>query len=132
MESIQQFIERAKIVMQPEKDFLREKNRRLVSEWNNNNREKLHEIQKKYEDTKKGQAALKRRRKNRLKRFKKACIGLSESEKQQIDIFYDECPEGYVVDHIIPLAKGGLHRMNNLQYLTFMENALKATKILCS
>jgi 5-methylcytosine-specific restriction endonuclease McrA len=129
---MQEFIERAKIVMQPEKDFLREKNRRLVNEWNNNNREKLHEIQKKYAETEKGQQAIKKRAKNRYDRFRNACIGLTSQEKRKIKTFYRKCPEGYVVDHIIPLAKGGLHRIENLQYLTFMENALKATKILCS
>ena len=43
---------------------------------------------------------------------------------------YLNCPEGYEVDHIHPLSKGGLHVHYNLQYLTIHENRVKHTKIL--
>lgn len=43
--------------------------------------------------------------------------------------FYYNCPPGMHVDHIYPLKKGGLHSIENLQYLTASENAKKATKI---
>lgn len=46
--------------------------------------------------------------------------------------FYANCPEGYEVDHIIPLSKGGLHSIENLQYLTISENRKKSNKILAS
>jgi len=39
------------------------------------------------------------------------------------------CARLIVVDHIIPLSKGGLHRLLNLQYLTPMQNFEKASKI---
>lgn len=35
----------------------------------------------------------------------------------------------YQVDHIVPLAKGGLHHQDNLQILTAKENARKWVKI---
>ena len=46
-----------------------------------------------------------------------------------IQDFYANCPEGYEVDHIIPLSKGGLHSLSNLQYLTISENRRKSNKI---
>ena len=44
--------------------------------------------------------------------------------------FYKHCPTGYEVDHIIPISKGGLHSIENLQYLTVTENRSKGSKIL--
>ena len=43
--------------------------------------------------------------------------------------FYKNCPEGYEVDHIIPISKGGLHCLENLQYLTISENRRKSNKV---
>lgn len=43
--------------------------------------------------------------------------------------FYINCPVGYEVDHIIPISKGGLHSIENLQYLTISENRKKSNKI---
>lgn len=44
--------------------------------------------------------------------------------------FYLNCPAGYEVDHIYPLSKGGLHTLENLQYLTIRENRKKSNKVL--
>jgi 5-methylcytosine-specific restriction endonuclease McrA len=44
--------------------------------------------------------------------------------------FYKNCPKGYEVDHIVPLSKGGLHTLSNLQYLTMSDNRRKSNKIL--
>jgi 5-methylcytosine-specific restriction endonuclease McrA len=44
--------------------------------------------------------------------------------------FYLNCPNGYEVDHIIPISKGGLHTLENLQYLTISENRRKSNKVL--
>lgn len=43
--------------------------------------------------------------------------------------FYDNCPPGYEVDHIIPISRGGLHTLSNLQYLTIRENRQKSNKM---
>ena len=43
--------------------------------------------------------------------------------------FYINCPTGYEVDHIMPISKGGLHSIENLQYLTISENRKKSNKI---
>ena len=42
---------------------------------------------------------------------------------------YENCPEGYEVDHIIPISKGGLHHQDNLQYLTKAQNRSKSDQI---
>jgi CRISPR/Cas system Type II protein with McrA/HNH and RuvC-like nuclease domain len=47
----------------------------------------------------------------------------------KIKEFYLNRPEGYHVDHIIPLSKGGRHCIGNLAYLTSKENMLKSDKI---
>ena len=59
---------------------------------------------------------------------KKASVGLNEEDKSRIMKMYLECPEGYEVDHIIPLSKGGKHHPDNLQYLTVSENRKKSNK----
>ncbi len=40
--------------------------------------------------------------------------------------FYEQCPEGYHVDHIKRLSKGGLHCIQNMQYLTASEHGKKS------
>ena len=49
---------------------------------------------------------------------------------KKLQEFYANCPKGYEVDHIIPISKGGLHTLENLQYLTVSENRRKSNKIL--
>lgn len=53
------------------------------------------------------------------------------ADMDKIKAIYDKCPEGYHVDHVIPLQGelvSGLHVENNLQYLTASENASKKNK----
>ena len=62
-------------------------------------------------------------------RLRKACPPWAD--RQEIRKIYTNCPEGMVVDHIIPLrGKGisGLHVPGNLQYLTNEDNMKKGNK----
>ena len=52
-----------------------------------------------------------------------------DADREAIKEFYINCPEGYEVDHIMPLSKGGLHHEDNLQYLTIRENRSKGNKM---
>lgn len=49
---------------------------------------------------------------------------------QELQEFYLNCPNGYEVDHITPISKGGLHCLKNLQYLTISKNRKKSNKLI--
>lgn len=66
--------------------------------------------------------------KYRASKLHRTPVWLSKEELDQIAIFYANCPEGYEVDHILPLQGklvSGLHVLSNLQYLTKADNAIK-------
>ena len=44
--------------------------------------------------------------------------------------FYKNCPDGFEVDHIHPISRGGAHSISNLQYLTVSDNRKKWCKIM--
>lgn len=55
------------------------------------------------------------------------------ADQEKIDEIYRNKPDGYHVDHIIPLngkTVSGLHVHNNLQYLSIEENRLKSNKFI--
>tara|TARA_Y100000310_G_C20285111_1_gene624483 strand:+ start:77 stop:622 length:546 start_codon:yes stop_codon:yes gene_type:complete len=64
----------------------------------------------------------------RRKRVKEQTPPWADMEK--IKQIYLTCPNGYDVDHIHPLSKGGLHIHWNLQHLPAIENLRKGSKIL--
>jgi len=54
-----------------------------------------------------------------------------DADLQKIKSIYLNCPEGYEVDHIIPLSRGGLHHEDNLQYLLKEDNRRKGNRLVC-
>lgn len=50
---------------------------------------------------------------------------VESSDLELIKKIYENCPDGYHVDHIKALAAGGLHHQDNLQYLEISENCRK-------
>lgn len=48
-----------------------------------------------------------------------------DADLKLIRLIYENCPDGYHVDHIQALASGGLHHQDNLQYLEISENCRK-------
>ena len=49
--------------------------------------------------------------------------------REAVKEFYLNRQEGYEVDHIIPISKGGLHTLENLQYLPWRDNRRKSNKL---
>lgn len=57
----------------------------------------------------------------------------SWANKEKIKEIYSNCPDGYHVDHIIPLLGelvSGFHIETNLQYLTIKDNLSKSNKFI--
>ena len=72
----------------------------------------------------------------RKQRLREQTPALTELEQQQISQIYEERNRlnqaagliRYHVDHITPLAKGGLHHPINLQLITASENVRKGSR----
>lgn len=93
--------------------FLSDKRREWKKRWDEENRPRKH-----FHDNK--------RRASKLRRTP-LWINLEAVMK-----FYDLCPSGYHVDHIVPLQGrlvSGLHVLENLQYLPGIENISKGNRV---
>ena len=119
-----EFMKRAKEVTKNYGEYLDEsyyrKRKKRVDAYNRS--EAFAKSKKKYEKSKKGRKAIKKKQDLRHKRFRGACVEISAEESEAIVLFYTNCPKGYEVDHIIPISRGGLHILENLRYLTKSEN----------
>jgi len=92
-----------------------------IKKWQSENLDKKHAYQKTWRDNNlsqvnAGSARRRARKRNAIPSWYCAWM---------VNEIYDNCPEGMEVDHIQPLASGGLHSHENLQYLTVTENRSK-------
>jgi 5-methylcytosine-specific restriction endonuclease McrA len=99
------------------------------NDWQRKNPEKQRMHVKNYFKTEKGKKTANRQIKNYRERLRSSCKGMTQAERKEISEFYCNCPDGYEVDHIIPISKGGKHEISNLQYLTPLENRMKGSKL---
>lgn len=100
------------------------------NKWQRENPEKQREHVRKYSRTEKGKIASRRSTSIGHMRIRDQAKELDEQEKEMIRSFYANRPDGYHVDHIIPLCRGGTHTIDNLQYLTPHQNMYKGRMIL--
>jgi hypothetical protein len=82
-----------------------------------------------YRKSKKGLVSSRKGNATRAARKRNAIIGLNAEEQKLILRIYEKCPIGFEVDHIIPLACGGSHTSNNLQYLPMSVNRRKNKRL---
>lgn len=85
------------------------KRQKQNKEWSQNNKDKVRALAAK-------------------KRFNKKNQTPEYANFELIRLIYKNCPEGYEVDHMIPLATGGLHYESNLCYLPASINSSKKAK----
>ena len=94
-----------------------------------NTSQKVRDQKKRYRDSTEGRSI--RRAGVAKRRASKQQRTPIWSETEEIKEFYKNCPEGYHVDHIIPLQGervSGFHVLSNLQYLPAEENLSKSNK----
>lgn len=103
-----------------------EANRERILEYVKNRSEERSEQLKQYRETNRGMF------RNYVRMRKKKLRGRTFPEQRKaIEMFYQNCPEGYHVDHIVPITHplvSGLHVLANLQYLTASENSAKRNR----
>ena len=96
-------------------------------EYREKNKEKVKIHAKKYRENNRGIfRAIQAKRRARILQATPAWANL-----QQIKNIYTQCPNGYHVDHVVPLRGKnvcGFHVENNLQYLKPRENVQKGNK----
>jgi len=125
--------------LNPEKAATRSRvdNERLLNrdteyfkKWQAANKEKCKESERRYSKNNRPKIAAKSARRRIVR--KRQTATLNKREKKMVQIIYNksyEMGQDYVVDHIIPVSKGGSDHPCNLQIISATENNIKSDKI---
>ena len=117
----------------------KEKQNEKAAEWRSLNRDKANEISRRFHSKNKecrGEYNAKWSKENKEKRrcyvAKRNALKISAippwADMSKIKEIYLNCPDGFQVDHIVPITSAivcGLHCESNLQYLTPYQNQSK-------
>lgn len=102
---------------------------KYMFDYQRNNKERVNALHRAWSKTEKGKIV------NRAKMAYRRAMKLQATpdwvDRKELKAIYAGCPEGYHVDHIIPLINDqvcGLHVPCNLQYLTAFDNDSKGDK----
>ena len=104
-------------------------NPKYKNQWYVDNKEQCLRRQKQYQQTNPDKVNATKAKRRAAKKNQTSL--LTEIEKKRISVIYKfsfYLGKYFVVDHIQPISKGGLHHPNNLQILTHMLNAEKHNK----
>jgi hypothetical protein len=105
----------------------REKRRAQSREWRKKNAERRREYQRQYQTANPHV----HRADNHKRRAKKLNATPPWADHETTKAFIAKCPEGYVIDHVVPLQGSnvcGLHVHWNLAYLSPADNGAKKNK----
>ena len=122
------------------KTFYQEHKERILAEkreYRESNRQVIRDTQKVYRDSEKGRSKNAEEARERRALKKNCTIPLVENERERLMLLEKtrrklsvETGREYHIDHIIPLAHGGIHHPMNLRILDGGENLLKNAKLL--
>lgn len=115
------------------KEYLRQKSAKWHAKHKDDPNYRAYKSQKTVESYRRHPGAVNARNNmRRSRRIQRTPKWLNAEQKQAIQRFYEDCPNGMQVDHIVPLQGqnvSGLHVPWNLQYLTPSENAAKGNRL---
>lgn len=99
--------------------------------YNNENRERVRELNRLYMQTEKGKKARKRVYLKRQAWISQCLKFLTKEEKRRIKEIHMQRRKlpGYEIDHIIPICEGGAHHPNNLRIVPKEINRIKGKKV---
>lgn len=78
-----------------------------------------------YRKSAKGVTSSRKGNATRAARLRGAALVVDASDQTLVRLIYANCPDGFEVDHIVPLSRGGAHLPSNLQYLPLSINRRK-------